>query len=183
MAALAMVIGAGSSAQAGTGGVRVVYCEATFLAHHRIVATETFTGADPTEFPVAKRTVAFQQIKFWSRTPDPGWAVGGFVPGRLYRTQATGNVAITFRGDGAVRALGFLLNPFGYPNQFELRVTEAGGAVTVVTLPPDITGDIYLGLSSPRGIVRIVVAQRPDLADGVSTNFSLDDVSRTAIGG
>ncbi len=89
-------------------------------------------------------------------------------------------MALSFRNQGAVRSFGFRLDVFGYPNQFLIRVRDRDGAVSRIWLPRDV-GDIYVGLHSPIGLDRIVIHQRPDKANGVETNFAIDQFSRSYI--
>ena len=174
------------------GEVTVTHDEAAFLAAHRIWVTQTFDEA--VNFPAEKRAVTFQGVRFWSKdTAAPYWRVGGVVGAevqcpevcRLYRAFSddpndTVDMALSFRNQGAVRSFGFLLDVFGSPNQFVIRVRDRDGAVSRIWLPRDV-GDIYLGLHSRIGIDRIVIHQRPDKAEGVETNFAIDQFSRSFI--
>jgi hypothetical protein len=182
-----------SAGDADYGGeVTVTHDEAAFLAANKIWVTQTFDEA--MTFPAEKRAVTFQGVRFWSKdTADPYWRVGG-VEGaevqcpevcRLYRAFSDGpndtaDMALSFRNHGAVRSFGFLLNVFGSPNQFVIRVQERDGTVSRIWLPSDV-GDIYLGLHSRIGIDRIVIHQRPDKADGSEVNFAIDQFSRSFI--
>ena len=74
-------------------------------------------------------------------------------------------------------ALGFRLQVVATPNQVELVVTEANGAVTSFFLPPDMY-ELYLGLQSSVGIKRVLIRQHPELTAGGMGNISLDDVTR-----
>ncbi|HEX2704167.1 MAG TPA: hypothetical protein VHM65_00265 [Candidatus Lustribacter sp.] len=141
--------------------------------------TETFD--DPVAFAPERRIVSFQGVRFWSKDPSPPyWTVGDAEGATLYRKFSdgadTGDLAVSFVKDGDVRSFGFLLNPFGHPNQIAIRVVEVDGTVTLVLLPQN-AGATYFGLHSRIGIEKVVIGQRPDLAGGW-TNFSLDRVSR-----
>lgn len=168
--------------------VEVEHDEATFLARNKIRVTETFDEyTEPFAFPPAQRTVSFRGMKIRSLDPvAPSWVIDGGADKVLERTFAdtsgpdTADIAITFRRCAAVKALGFRIDPIG--GVFELRVTERGGRST--TIGPFSLGprqETYFGLTSRKGIVRVVVAQRPDLAEGTFSNFSIDDLSRSAL--
>jgi hypothetical protein len=172
--------------------ITVTNDESAFLDANRIWITQPFDEA--VIFPPEKRAVTFQGVRFWSKdTAAPYWRVGGVVGAevqcpevcRLYRAfsedpNESVDMAISFRNGGAVRSFGFLLDAFGYPNQFVVRVRERDGTVSRLWLPRDV-GDIYLGLHSRIGIDRIVIHQRPEKADGVETNFAIDQFSRSYI--
>lgn len=186
-ATAAMSITIGGSVAVSAGGVKhtdrltVTYDEDTFRASSRRLVTETFDH--PTEFPPAKRTVAFRGVKFRSNdAADPYWKVDG----GLYRgfsgdgpdSPAVG-LGITFRNRGAVRNFGFRLDPFGTPNQFVIKVIEIDGTVTRRSLPTN-TGDRFVGLNSRIGIAKIVIVQDFESVGG-ATNFAIDEFSRSPI--
>ncbi len=192
--ALSLTLGATVSVSAASSGhagrLTVTYDEDAFLTANRIRVTQTFD--DPTEFPPEQRTVHFQGVRFRSKdTAPPYWRVGG-VPGatvqcpevcRLYRAfsddpDETADMKIAFRKRGSVRSFGFLLDIFGSPNQFVIRVVESDGTVTPIWLPPDAR-DTYVGLHSRIGIKKIVIEQ-PNQAEGYG-NFAIDQFSRSYI--
>ncbi len=197
VAGVAMSVAVGGAVDASAGGTEhsrrltVTYDEDAFLQANRISVTQTFD--DPKEFPPEQRAVMFDGVRFWSKdTAPPYWRVGG-VEGatvqcpevcslyRAFRDGADSEVmTIAFRNHGVVRSFGFELSPFGSPNQFVIKVVEADGRVTPIWLQRD-AGTTYLGLHSRIGIRKVVITQRPDKADGVSANFSIDQVSRSYI--
>lgn len=177
---------AGSSCPPSTSVVTVTCDEAAFLRRGGIVARETFEVTRV--FDPARKVVPFSGMKFVSwDAADPSWSVDpiGTANGKLYRkfsdgTDTTSNASIYFAGRGSVEQVGLLLHPFGYPNQFVIRVVRVDGREIDLKLPRD-TGDVYLGLSSDVGIKKVKILQQPWLAGGGSTNFGLDNVSRGAI--
>ncbi len=184
-AAMSMTVGGSVAVSAGgakhADRLTITYDEDAFRASSRRLVTETFD--DPTEFAPAKRTVAFRGVKFRSTdAADPYWKVDD----GLFRgfsddgpdSPAIG-LAITFRDRGAVRNFGFRLDPFGTPNQFEIKVVEIDGTVTRRSLPTD-TGDRFVGLNSRTGIAKIVILQDFESAGG-ATNFAIDEFSRSYI--
>jgi hypothetical protein len=168
--------------------VSVIYDEGDFLAAQAIVRTVTFEAyVGGKEFRAAQRTVNIRCARLRSiDTADPSWFIGGDpVDQSLSRTFAgtagpdTADVGITFCGGRAVEAFGFRIDPLG--GVFVIRVTEADGSITRIG-PMELGSreETYFGLASRKGITRVVIAQRPDLAGGFA-NFSLDDISRSRL--
>ena len=174
-----------SSCPPSTSSLTVTCDEAAFLRGDGIVVRETFEV--PRTFDQARKVVPFSGMKFvsWGGS-SPYWTVDpiGTENGTLYRRLSDGtdtaNASIYFAGRGSVERVGFLLHPFGYPNQFVIRIIGADGSQTDLRLARDI-GDVYLGLSSTVGITKVKVLQYPWLADGVFTNFGFDNVARGPI--
>jgi hypothetical protein len=168
--------------------VSVTYDEGRFLAAQPIVRTVTFEAyVDGKEFPPAQRTVNIRCARLRSLdTADPSWTIDGDPLDRsLGRTFAgtsgpdTADVGITFCRGKAVKAFGFRIDPIG--GVFVIRVTETDGSITRIgPMELGTREETYFGLSSRKGIKRVVIAQRADLAGGFA-NFSLDDVSRSAL--
>src|SRR5436190_5081148 len=168
----------------------MTFDEAAFLNSAPLVTTETFNEyPSPTEFPPDQLRIVSKSIRFRSvdPSPEPGWIIDldGFPnpDNVLFRHfavngfEGTGQLAIAFRDGHSVPAVGFRLQAFGTPNQIELLVTETDGAVTSFFLPRDMY-ELYIGLTSPNGIKRVLIRQHPELTAGGMSNFSLDDVSR-----
>jgi hypothetical protein len=187
----ALVLGASPALAAASGPV-LTLDEQQFLSSRPIVSTETFDEfSTPTEFPTTQRRVVIDGVRYRSVDVAPPW----WIVDQEFFTQptnvlfrrfsngfeTTADLAVAFRDGGSARAIGFRLNPFATNNRFELRVTEADGATTTVALPIGIVGPQYVGLSSPNRIRRVVITQRSDLPGVSLSNFSLDDVSRSAI--
>ena len=188
MAVLAVFVGGALPASAGEPSVTVTFDEAEFLADNPIRRTVTFENyLDGKEFPAHQRTVNIRCSRIRSLdAANPSWFIDGDEDDRsLSRTFAgtsgpdTADVGITFCSRKAVKAFGFRIAPIG--GVFVIRVTEADGTITRIG-PLELIGgeETYFGLSSEKGITRVVIAQRSDLAGGYG-NFSLDDISRSAL--
>jgi hypothetical protein len=176
---------ASSDCPPSTSVVTVTCDEAAFLRGGGILVRQTFEV--PRVFDPARKVVSFSGMKFvsWDRS-RPYWSVDaiGTENGKLYRKFSDGsdtmNASVYFAGRGSVERFGFLLHPFGFPNQFVIRIIGADGSQTDLRLTRN-TGDVYLGLSSSIGITKVKVLQYPWLAEGVSTNFGFDNVARGPI--
>jgi hypothetical protein len=193
LSCVALILGGAPVTAAASPGAVLTFDEHQFLSSRPIVSTETFDEfASPTNFPPNRHRVVIDAVRFRSvDAAAPYWAVEReefAVPtNALFRRFAEGfelsaDLAVAFRDGGSVRALGFRLFPFGTPNSFELVVTEADGTSTSFALPTDISAPQFVGLSSPNRITRVLIRQRGDGTGGGISNFSLDDVSRGAIG-
>ena len=175
-----------------SSGLSVTGDESGFLARHPHVVTETFE--QPADFDDRQHIVSFHGIKFNSvdPTPTPKWQVGdignntGCPDGcYLYRQDFSAEAAkatMSFRNGGFVHTLGFRLVAFAQPNQFLVRVVEADGSSSSFWLSPDVT-EPYVGLHSATGVRKVTITQRHDLADGSTTNFGFDEVTRSSITG
>jgi hypothetical protein len=187
--------GVGSAAGPHRGHVRLTFDAARFAATQPITSIETFEGLLDTQYPPTLRRPVIDSVRYHSLDPaDPWW--GFDVETRTSETDLStvlvrrfsetgflskGELALGFRDGGSVRAIGLWLTISSFPNQFELRVTEANGATTSFMLPADVQGRIFIGLSSFRHIRRVLITQHPELTAGGMSNFSIDDVSRTKI--
>lgn len=168
-----------SPCPAGTAVVAVVCDETAFLTGSEIEARVTFD--QPRAFDPARKVVPFDGMKFVSwGSSNPYWTVDGTLYRKFSEDTDNPNASVYFAGRGSVTDFGFRLHPFGYPNQFVVRVVGVDGSRTDLTLPRD-TGDVYLGLSSAVGLLKVKVIQMPYRADGVAVNFGFDDVARGAI--
>ena len=191
LSATALFLGA-SPAEAAASGPVLTLDEQQFLGSRPIVSTETFDEfTTPTEFPITQRRVVIDGVRYRSVDKAPPWWIidqefFAQPTNVLFRRFSNGfgttaDLAIAFRDGRPARAIGFRLNPFATNNQFELQVTEANGAITTLALPVGIVGPQYVGLSSPNRIRRVLITQRSDIPGVSLSNFSLDDVSRSAL--
>jgi len=187
LAAVALFVGVAPASAAGPS-VTVTYDEAEFLADNPIRRTVTFENyVDGKEFPAAQRNVNIRCSRIRSLDPaNPSWYIDGDEDDKsLSRTFAgtsgpdTADVGITFCRGKVVKAFGFRIDPIG--GVFVIRVTEADGSITRIGPMELAPGEeTYFGLTSHMGIKRVVIAQRADLAGGYA-NYSLDDISRSAL--
>lgn len=187
----ALVLGASPAIGAVSGPV-LTLDEQQFLSSRPIVSTETFEEfSTPTEFPTTQRRVVIDGVRYRSIDPAPPWWIvdqESFAEptNALFRRFSNGfgftaDLAVAFRDGGSARALGFRLYAFATNNRFELQVTEANGAVTTLALPIGMVGPTFVGVSSPNRIRRVRITQRSDISGVSLSNFSLDEVSRSAI--
>ena len=184
-----------SSAGPKAGHVRLTFDAAQFAATQPITSVSTFEGLLDTQYPTTLRRPVIDSVRYQSLDPaDPWW--GFDIETRTSETDLStvlvrrfsdtgflgnGELALGFRDGGSVRAIGLWLTVFASSNQFELRVTEANGTKTSFMLPADVSGRIFIGLSSHRRIRKVLITQHPELTAGALSNFAIDDVSRSKI--
>jgi hypothetical protein len=156
-----------------------------FLGSNSIVSTETFDEfVTPTQFPIADQTITISGVSYFSAISDPGWTVSNvFVtssPPNVLFANALGDRTISFDG-GYVRSVGLIFRAVAVAAQFHFVVREIDGTLTdFVRLPNDGLTDFgYLGFSSSIGIESVLVSQQQ--GQGFVTNFTFDDVSRSAV--
>lgn len=183
---LPLVVSGVGGASASGPSVGVEHDRAEFVADNPIVVEETFDRfAQPRQYPADQKIVHLRGFKFRSiDLQPPSWLIDG-TDRELSRTfaatagpDATADVGFVFGKRQAVDAVGFSVRPFGVPNTFVIRVTEADGSIS--RIGPGELGETFFGLTSEIGIVRVVIAQRDDLAGGY-TNYAIDDLARSRL--
>ena len=154
--------------------------ETKFIDSSAIVSTETFNSMEDTIFPT--KSVTIDSVTYTDIAAS-SWAVEetNFRIVALFSTDSVEANTIEFEDKGFVKAIGFNIIPFGGKPFFEFTfdVQESRGGSTTFTSRPIPGHKNFFGFSSGVGIQKIAVFQQ--LGQGGRTNWSYDDVSRSAI--